>query len=149
VNAKARRIVLIVLGAVVAWYVVIVLAWATRPLDDTVPVGNLPAWEEVEPVPGADAPVPIGVNVVETETIRCNSLFDGDALDGALPELPFPQVFNREPCTLMRSNARLMFVVDTIVLVAALVGGTVLLLRARRRREPEHPDARPFADFDR
>jgi len=58
-------------------------------------------------------------------------------------------VFNREPCTLMRSNARLMFVVDTLVLVGALVGGTALLLRARRRREPEPADARAFADVAR
>jgi hypothetical protein len=149
VNSRARRIVLIVLGAVVAWYVVIVLAWATRPLDDTVPVGNLPDWEQIDRARDDPAPTPIGANVIETEEIRCNSLFADDALDGALPELPFPQAFNRTPCTLIRSNARLMFVVDTIVLAGALAGGTALLLRARRRREPELADARPFADITR
>ena len=136
-NTRARRIVVVVIGVALAWYAAVVAGWAARPLDDTVPVGNLPGWEQVLRAEGAPPPVPVAPGAVVTREVRCGSLFDGDRLDGPLPELPFPQAFNREPCELIRGDARLVFAIDTIVLVLILLGGVLLLLRLRGR--PDEP----------
>jgi hypothetical protein len=94
----------------VAWYLVILFAWALKPLEDAVPVG-------VDPATGK--PV--------SQTVECNTLFAGTAHDGNLPVLTNLNFeYNRTPCVSVQSDARKIFALDTLVAVV-LVGGLVVI----------------------
>jgi len=146
VNPRARRLILLVLGVVLAWYVAVVI-WAARPTTDAVPVGNIPSWQSLPVDPSTSVPpatIPAGGVVVRK--IECGTVFDGDALTGTLPALPFPQQLNREPCDLQHSNGRLIFGLDTLVMVGVAGAGTALLIRSRRRhRRSVATDDQPLA----
>ena len=145
-NARTRRLLLLVLGVVLAWYVA-TLFWAARPLHDTVPIGNQPGWQEIKRDEAAPAPQPIGDHVVANQRITCKAVLHSGDVDGALPTLAFPQQFNREPCALAHSNGRTILVLDTLAAVAAFaLVGFVLL---RDRRTSRRSAARPIDDLDR
>jgi hypothetical protein len=135
---RARRLAVIVLLASVAWFAVVLL-WATRGTEDAVPLGNQPGWESLPLDPSTSvAPAPISAGPVVVRDVACGGVLDGEARSGTLPPLPFPQVYNREPCELQHSDGRLVFVFDSVVF-AAVVGGAIAVL-VRTARRPHLPD---------
>lgn len=122
---RSRRLVVIVAGMAIVWYVCVLVFWALQPLEDSVPVG-------IDHTRGAPAPVSVPVD--------CNTLFAGSARDASpLPALtPQPQpapalAYQREPCALAHRQARVVFGLDTVVLVSALVGCGWLAVGKRTR----------------
>ncbi len=111
--SAGRRYALVGVGAAVVWYVCVLFFWALQPLHDAVPVGidyNLspPAFVSV--------------------SVTCEGLFDGAARDASpLPALtpqPTPRLplgFQREPCTLPHQQARVVFVLDTVLFLAVVL----------------------------
>jgi hypothetical protein len=129
---------------VLAWYLVVLFTWATRPLHDTVPIGI--DYTATSPR-------------MAYQEVRCNTLFGSSPLDGEPPALrvqmtngvpatatspaapPGPLdsahqfAYQRPPCGLVQHDARIVFVIDT--LGALLLGGGALFMAARRVGEPE------------
>ena len=107
-------------GAVAVWYLVVLFSWALRPLHDAIPVGVNP--RDGKPV---------------SQEVSCNTLFAGNAHDGALPTLPtrlplFGQqyVYNRAACTLVQRDARIVFALDTLGAIVVIGGLLYIALRA-------------------
>ena len=108
--ARTNRLFLLAGAALVVWYVV-VLVWALRPLSDSVPIG----------LDADKRPV--------SQTVECNGLFDGTAIEGTLPVVVAPNDYTRSACTAVQRDARVVFGLDTV----AFVLGIALLVVARRR----------------
>ena len=126
----------LVLGVctVLGLYGLLIGAWATRPMSDTVPVGI--DWSPTV----ASPPRP---QQLVSQRVSCNSLFSATALAGPLPALTpqpadrAPLRYQRPPCELVHQDARKVLVVDTVValgIIAALIA-----LRARLRRSATMP----------
>ncbi len=128
VSPRTRRLLVIVVGVVVAWYAATVLLWAVKPLHDAVPSGNNTH----------DQP--------SSTVVHCNTLFDGDALSNApLPTPEPPQQFTREPCGLVHRDAQRVFAIDTAVFALTLAGAGVFVLRRRRHAASDDTDRSPVA----
>ena len=110
-----------------AWFVVVAI-WAVRPQTDAIPVGtdftlSPPRLVSVE--------------------VQCNSLFDSTPRpDEPLPTLnpqvaPNPQLaFQRTPCELVHSNARIVLAIDVAFYLLVLGAGVAVLARRRGTLEP-------------
>ncbi|MBI5088442.1 MAG: hypothetical protein HZB15_06145 [Actinobacteria bacterium] len=125
----------IVAGALLLYFALLMTVWAARPLEsDSVPVGV--DWTPTTAVPAQ--PERNAVQVVE-----CNSLFDGDAFDEPLPALtPQPAgrpalAYQHEPCALIHRDARIVFAINALGLLAGLVVLGWLAVRAGRARRVE------------
>ena len=123
-----RRFALIGMVATVAWYVCVVLLWAIQPLNDSVPVG----------VDNTLTPAKL-VSV----SVDCNGLFDSAPRDGSpLPALKAqPQgkpklAFQREPCGVVHTHARVVFAIDTAAFVGVVALFVWLAIRRRRSAQP-------------
>ncbi len=128
--SSSRRRLILLACAVVAYAVVLTGVWAARPLHDSIPVGM--DWSPTVQTP------PKGQRLVSQE-VECNTLFANQARpDDALatltaqPEGYSALEFQREPCTLVHSNARILFAVN-VVAVAGLLA-LIALVAARSRR---------------
>ncbi|MCX6522447.1 MAG: hypothetical protein NTZ21_17455 [Actinobacteria bacterium] len=128
-SRPAKRLGLIAI-AILAYYVILVGVWASRPLEDSVPVGL--DWTPTVLVP------PKGQQLV-SQRVDCNTLFSGDAR----PDEPLPALteqpkgrdalaFQREPCVLVHTDAQRNFAINTIAVVA-LLGGLGFVARRSKR----------------
>ncbi len=120
----SRRFALIGTFASVVWYLCILFFWALQPLTDSVPVGIDYALTQ-----------PKFVSV----SVHCEGLFDSATRDqSALPVLKVqpsgkpPLGFQREPCGIVHSQARIVFAIDTAGFAAVVVCFVWLALRRRR-----------------
>ena len=115
----SRRLGVLVVSIGILWYACSVGFWAVRSFDDAVPVGI-----------DYTGSAPKATSV----TVKCHSLFAGAARDASplpalKPQPPTapPLAFQRTPCSLPHRQARLVFALDSLALLAALgVGGWVL-----------------------
>jgi len=118
--------------ATLVWYTCILTFWALQPLNDSVPVG-------VDYTRAAPASVSVSVD--------CNELFDSAPRDDSVPALKVqpagkpPLAFQREPCVLVQDQARMVFIFDTLGLLAVVGGFVLLALRRRRPSSPSRIDA--------
>jgi hypothetical protein len=122
-----RRLVIVGVAAIV-WYACILVFWAMQTLSDSVPVGVDNTLK-----------TPASVSV----SVECNTLFDSAPRDdSALPTLKVqpeglpPLAFQREPCVYVQTQARIVFVFDTVLFLGVLGGLGWLVLRRRRIEEP-------------
>jgi hypothetical protein len=131
--------------ALLAWYAVTVLFWAVPKLTDSVPAG-------VDRRPAATAPATekIGPGVAYSQRVTCNNLLTSAARpDTPLPVLPvqpdgvFQLQYNRAPCTSVHGQARSLFILNTVFVVAVFAVGGWLL--RRRRRNVFESDVAPAA----
>lgn len=131
-SSRVRRPVIIAAVALIGWYVVIVLAWAVQPLSDSIPIGvdhsvvkNEPAGKQI------------------SKEVDCNTIFSSSARDaGPLPALPVQlkgykplQYPPRAACSAVQRDARIVFGLDTLFLIAAL-GGLFVVHRRYGRETP-------------
>jgi len=129
-----RRILLIAAGAVAVWYIVILFSWAVRPLSDSVPVGTDYTLKQ-----------PRLVSVA----VDCNSLFDSTSSDAQLmmlktqpPGQP-PLAYQREACTLVQRDARIVFALDTLGAIVVISGLLYFGLRTPKEPAGSHRDPAP------
>lgn len=131
-SPRARRALLITAGALVAWYVCVLLLWAVQPLSDAVPIG-------IDYSPNTLVP-PKGEKQI-SQTVDCNSLFASSAKDSSpLPSLPVqpkdrdPLKYSRGACSPVQRDARIVLGLNTLFVLVALAGLVVLA-----RRLTSHP----------
>jgi hypothetical protein len=143
--SSGRRPIMIGAIALLAWYAVTVLFWAVPKLSDSVPAGF-----DRRPAANAPATEKLGPAVAYSQRVACNNLLSSAARpDAPLPVLPVQPEganqlqYNRTPCTSVHSQARSLFVLNTIFVVAVFAAGGWLL--ARRRRAPIDSDVMPAA----
>jgi len=109
------------IGLLVAWFV-IVLLWALRPVDDSVPTGVVNNQQTVQ-------------------AVHCDSPLSGnDGPKGPLPSLPTGRGYERAACTDVHTQYRTLFWIDTALVLVLLV-----LVFTVRRRPQETPGATPSA----
>jgi hypothetical protein len=130
----SRRFALIGAAGTAVWYVCILAFWALQPLSDSVPVGV-----------DYSGATPVNVSV----SVDCNTLFNS----APRPDDPLPPLtvqpegklalgFQRDPCVLVHDQARIVFVLDTVVFLGVL--GCLVGLTVRRRRiEENRPGPEP------
>lgn len=129
-----RRILLIAAAAVAVWYLVVLFSWAVRPLSDSVPVGT--DWTLKQPR-------------LVSVTVDCNSIFDSTPSDAQLlylkPQPPTqpPLEYQREACTLVQRDARIVFALDTLGTIVVMSGLLYFALRTPREPAGSHRDPAP------
>jgi len=133
-----RRILLIAAGAVAVWYIVILFSWAVRPLHDSIPIGT-----DFDAAPQR----------LVSQDVTCNGLFDSSAHDGPLPVLRvltntaaanFQQFrYQREACTLVQRDARIVFALDTLGAIVVISGLLYFGLRTPKEPAGSHRDPAP------
>jgi hypothetical protein len=121
-----------IFGAVF-WLALITVAWAVRPLEDSVPVG-------------IDQTAPPARLV--SQRVGCNSLFAGsprpdEPLPVLTPQPPGvqPLSYHRTPCLLARDQARLAFGLNIAVAALVVAAGVALLTRRHEHEAPAMPTA--------
>ena len=135
-QGRGRRLLLIAAGAVAVWYLVVLFGWAIRPQHDAIPIGiDYDALPSQRPV---------------SQKVTCNTMFASTAHSGALPTLRIlktlnvpPFKYQRDACTLVQRDARIVFGLDTL---GAIVGvGGLVYFAIRKEREPagSHRDPEP------
>jgi hypothetical protein len=138
--SSGRRSVLIAAVGLLAWYAITLGFWALRPLHDSVPAGK-----DRRPAASAPADQKIGPEVLYSAKVSCNNLFASAAGPKVLPVLPAqPEGVNklgyqRTPCTSVHSQARILFILNTVFVIAAFGIGAWLLRRHRRIASPTAP----------
>jgi hypothetical protein len=130
--------------AVLFYFALLLVVWAGQPLDDFVPVGT--DWAPT-------VAVPPGSQHLVSQRVICNTLFASDPR----PEEPLPVLtpqppghfaleYQREPCALVHSNARLVFLISLLTVIIALALIVTLAIRTRRvERQPSPIGALPVA----
>jgi hypothetical protein len=129
VSNNPRRLVLAVVAVAVAWYAVVLFAWAVRPIHDSIPTG----------VDRNNRPI--------AQRVTCHTLFEGADriervvqgktltiwLNGSrLPDPASGGVYTRDPCVIPHTDAQRVFLLDTLALLAVLAGGGYAYVRLRR-----------------
>ena len=119
-----RRSVLIAAGGVTVWYVCTLILWAFQPLTDAVPAGVDYTLKQ---------PSPVSIEV------ECNTLFaradrEGSPLPAlnAQPSDKPPLAYSRQSCTQVHQQARILFFLDTTLVLFLFSVGAWLTLRRRR-----------------
>jgi hypothetical protein len=130
---SVSRPIRLAMAAIVVHFALVVGLWAVRPLEDSIPVGM--DWSPTV----ADPPA---AQRLVSQDVECNSLFDSSPRpDEPLPELtPQPEGrqpldFQREPCELVHSQARIVFGLDVLFTIGSLTGLAWIGRRLRRRDE--------------
>ena len=118
--ARTNRLILLVGAALTVWYVV-VLVWALRPLHDAVPIG----------LDADSRPV--------SQTVECHDLFAATPGGGSLPVVAPPNEYTRGACATVQRHARLVFGIDTAALLLGLAALVLVRRRARRLAADEPP----------
>ena len=118
--------------AVIVHFALVVGLWAVRPLEDSIPVGL--DWSPTV----ANPPEP---QRLLSQDVECHSLFDSSPRpDEPLPVLPVqPEgkpalAFQRKPCELVHSQARIVFGID-VLFTAGTLAALVWIGRRLRRRD--------------
>lgn len=118
--SNARRNLLLGAGAVVVAYLLLVVFWAVRPLDDAVPIGKNADGEP------------------QSQTVECNTLFASSVRPNeplpTLDSLPVeiaPYEYNRTACRAVQRDARRIFALDTVFAVLLATGLVLLALRQK------------------
>jgi hypothetical protein len=128
--SSGRRSIIIAACGLLAWYAITLGFWALRPLSDSVPAGM-------------DRRTPNAV--AYSQKVSCNNLFTSAARSGDVPTLPDQPAgvnklgYQRTPCTSVHNEARVLFILNTIFVIAAFAIGGWLLMRHRRTAEPTPP----------
>ena len=124
VSKQASRYLTLSGVAVIAWYLCVVFLWAARPLSDSVPVGVSKA---------TGAPV--------SQNVSCHTLFaSASRSTDPLPPLGESQRYLRTPCTRVHTHARIVFAIDTLVLIALLGLLIVVAIRLRANEAAERAE---------
>jgi hypothetical protein len=107
---------------VVVWTLVLVVGWAIRPIDDTVPVIVDPDSELAVVLDENPALTP--QDAPRAQLVVCNSPLESSARDRSdpLPTLPEDFVYARVPCVGPHAGAQLALVVNVIAIIAFVVG---------------------------
>ncbi len=140
--SSGRRSIIIAAVGLLAWYAVTLGFWALRPLSDSVPAGK-----DRRPAANAPADQKIGPEVLYSAKVSCNNLFASAAGPRVLPVLPVqPEGVNklgyqRTPCTSVHSQARVLFILNTVFVITAFGLGGWLVMRHRRTASPTPPIA--------
>ena len=114
---KGRRYLIGTMFTLVAWYVCVLFLWALQPLSDSIPVG-------IEAKTGRAI----------SQTVDCNTLFSGSARSAdPLPTLVKPFAYPRAACSLVHDQARTLFILNTVAILAALLIAVALAVRLSRR----------------
>ncbi|MEI7755076.1 MAG: hypothetical protein WCJ32_11715 [Actinomycetota bacterium] len=114
-SKQARRYLILSGVAVIAWYLCVLFLWAAQPLSDSVPVG-------VSKETGA--PV--------SQSVSCYTLFASTSRSTEpLPLLGESLAYLRTPCTRVHTHARIVFAIDTLVLLGVL--GLLVVVATRMR----------------
>lgn len=135
--SSGRRSIIIAAVGLLAWYAVTLGFWALRPLSDSVPAGK-----DRRPAANAPADQKIGPEVLYSAKVSCNNLFASAAGPRVLPDLPVqPEGVNklgyqRTPCTSVHSQARVLFILNTVFVITAFGLGGWLVMRHRRTASP-------------
>ena len=138
--SSGRRSVLIAAVGLLVWYAITLGFWALRPLSDSVPAGK-----DRRPAANAPADQKIGPEVAYSQKVACNNLFAFAAGPRVLPVLPVqPEGINklgyqRTPCASVHSQARVLFILNTVFVIAVFGIGGWLLMRHRRTASPTAP----------
>lgn len=138
--SSGRRSVLIAACGLLAWYAITLGFWALRPLPDSVPAGK-----DRRPAANAPADQKVGPEVLYSAKVSCNNLFASAAGPRVLPVLPVqPEGVNklgyqRTPCTSVHSQARVLFILNTVFVLASFGIGGWLVTRHRRIAPPTPP----------
>jgi hypothetical protein len=129
---------LLIAGAVAIWYLVVLFSWGLRPLHDAIPIGT-----DYDASPQR----------LVSQDVTCNGLFDSSAHDGPLPVLRvlkntkafnFQQFqYQREACTLVQRDARIVFALDTLGAIVVISGLTFVALRTPKEPAGSHRDPSP------
>ena len=137
-STAAKSLSLIAVGVLV-YFVLLVTLWAARPLEDYVFVGV--DWTPTTEVPPQS-------QKERWQRVECNTVFDSEPRsDEPLPALtPQPEgrqalAYPQDVCEHVHSNGRLMFVVDTVIVLVALAVIAVIALRLRSQQSPVAPVA--------
>ena len=116
-SKKGRRYLIGTVLTLVAWYVCVLFLWALQPLSDSIPVG-------VEAKTGRAI----------SQTVECNTLFSGAARSAdPLPSLIKPYAYPRAACSLVHDQARTLFILNTVLVFAALLVAAALAVRLSKR----------------
>jgi hypothetical protein len=120
--------------AVLLYAVVLSVVWASRPLEDSVPVG-------IDYTPAVA--IPPSSPKLTSQVVECNTLFaSAPRPDGPLPELTpqpegFPELaYQREPCALVQADARRNLALNVVAVAGAFVLLGWLFRRSRRASSP-------------
>ena len=138
--SSGRRSILIAAVGLLAWYALTLGFWALRPLSDSVPAGK-----DRRPAANAPADQKIGPEVAYSQKVACKNLFASAARPSVLPVLPLqPEGVNklgyqRSPCTSVRGQARVLFILNTAFVIAVFGIGAWLLMRHGRTASPTAP----------
>ena len=104
VSKQARRYLILSGVAVIAWYLCVLFLWAAQPLSDAVPVGV-----------SKETGVPV------SQSVSCYTLFASTSRSTEpLPLLGESLAYLRTPCTRVHTHARIVFAIDTLVLLGVL-----------------------------
>ena len=130
--SRISKRLLAVAAAIVVYAALLVVLWAARPLTDTVPVGM--DWTPTLQQPPA-------TQRLVSQEVECKTMFDSSARDDEpLPTLtPKPEGraaldYQREPCSAVQRDARILLGLDIVAIAAA---GAGLVLLSRRLRRPD------------
>jgi hypothetical protein len=105
----------------------------------------VPAGKDRRPAANAPADQKVGPEVLYSAKVSCNNLFSSTAGPSVLPTLPVQPEgvnklgFQRTPCTSVHSQARVLFILNTIFVIAAFSVGGWLITRQRRTAFPTPP----------
>jgi hypothetical protein len=127
----AGRRLALVGGVAAIWYICILALWALQPLTDSVPVGI-----------DVTLKTPAAVSV----EVDCNGVFESASRDDSLlpplkaqPEGEPALKYQRQPCDLVHHQARIVFILDTLVFVGLMGGLGWFMLRGRRIPVNDNP----------
>jgi hypothetical protein len=116
VTNQARRYLIGTAVVLIGWYLCVIFLWAVKPLSDSVPTGVVKE-----------------TNTSVSQAVSCHSLFSSSARGtSALPTVAEPLAYQRSACSLVHSDARVMFAIDTLLLVLALAALVVIAVRLSR-----------------
>ena len=116
-DRRSTRITALIVAGALVWLLVLTVAWAARPLSDTIVVGVDEDGRRI------------------TVDVECNTLFDADPVDGAalaVIDAVDPAIAAQAPCESVHSQARLLALINVALVIAVIAGA--LVVAARRRR---------------
>lgn len=125
VSNQARRYLIGTAAVLIGWYLCVIFLWAVKPLTDSVPVGIVK-----------------DTNSTVSQEVKCTTLFSSAARSTApLPAVEKPLAYTRSACGVVHSQARIVFAVDTFVLLLLL--GALIVIAVRLRNSEAMPTVSP------
>ncbi len=112
-DTRTNRIAALVVGGAIVWLLVLTVAWAAQPLSDSVVIGVDEDGRRI----AAD--------------VECNTLFESEPVDRFFA-FSDPEVVAQEPCQSVHSQARVLAVINVVLVVLVIIGALVFAARSRR-----------------